>query len=342
MTARTILLDPLMADDEARAMIDLCERFEGYGLYVVEVSETEFAPELAQRVDAARNHVRTGGRFGHDEPARTLALRTNYLRESYAYGDELYADGVERFRNHPALLGAARELFGRPVIEPAIVYANLLLPGQELAVHTDVPEFRGANRKVIPQWLLVVMHHSGLFAHWRMPIATGIAYFAPEGRRARGGELAFYPDGPTAAPEVLDAEHNTAIVLDTDSVFHGVDRVGPPEAEPIAVAPGDVLSYEGENRWSIRRPGVAEPVAHIGWEDIRFSVSWKAYCFVDEAERDAWRSHSDDLSLDFILDRLRADLDDRGIDVEPGTSDRDLALLLIDTYERYPGPQPIG
>ena len=43
------------------------------------------------------------------------------------------------------------------------MYANLLLPGQELAVHTDVPEFRGANRKVIPQWLLVVMHHSGLF-----------------------------------------------------------------------------------------------------------------------------------------------------------------------------------
>ena len=47
------------------------------------------------------------------------------------------------------------------------------------AVHTDVPEFRGANRKVIPQWLLVVMHHAGLFESWRMPIATGIAYFAP-------------------------------------------------------------------------------------------------------------------------------------------------------------------
>src|SRR5262245_46957663 len=110
MTARTILLDPLMAHDEARAMIAICERFEGYGLYVVEVSETEFAPELSQRVDAARNHVRTGGRFAHDEPPRTLALRTNYLRESYAYGDELYAPGIDRFRNHPALIEAARSL----------------------------------------------------------------------------------------------------------------------------------------------------------------------------------------------------------------------------------------
>lgn len=63
----------------------------------------------------------------------------------------------------------------RPIIEPSIAYANVMLPGQELAVHTDVPEFRGFDRKVVPQWLLVVMHHSGLFDRWRLPIATGIA-----------------------------------------------------------------------------------------------------------------------------------------------------------------------
>ena len=45
-----------------------------------------------------------------------------------------------------------------------------------------MPEFRGLNRKNVPQWLLVVMHHSGLFDAWRLPIATGIAYFgAAEG-----------------------------------------------------------------------------------------------------------------------------------------------------------------
>jgi hypothetical protein len=50
-----------------------------------------------------------------------------------------------------------------------------MVPGQELALHTDVPEFRGANRKLHPQWLLVAMRHSGLFEDWRMPIATGVA-----------------------------------------------------------------------------------------------------------------------------------------------------------------------
>jgi hypothetical protein len=342
MAAPVIRLDPLMDDREADAMVELCERFGSYGLYVVETSATEFAPELAQRVDAARHYVRTGGRFGRDEPARTLALRTNYLRESYAYGRETYVEGIEAFRDHDALADAARQLYDRPVIEPSIVYANILLPGQELAVHTDVPEFRGANRKVIPQWLLVVMHHSGLFEAWRMPIATGISYFAPDGHQPVGGELAYFPDGPDGPASVVEAGHNTAVVLDTDSVFHGVDQVGPPGIEPLEVAPGNVLVHDGDGRWSLRPArGSDERIVELTWDDFRFSVSWKAYCFADAAERDAWAEHSDDLTLATVLDMLFADLRAREVIDDPAALPQsELALLMIDTYERYPAPQP--
>ena len=48
------------------------------------------------------------------------------------------------------------------------------------------------------------------------------------------------------------------------------------------------------------------------WDELRYSVSWKAYCFVDEAERDAWRDHTDDLDLATVLDALVADLHRRG------------------------------
>jgi hypothetical protein len=338
--APVFVLDPLLDDDAAREMVRLAERFDGYGLYVVETSETEFAPELSQRVDAARNFVRSGGRFGREEPAATLALRTNYLRETYAYGDEIRAPGIEPFRVHDGLFEAARELFGRPVIEPAIVYANFLLPGQELAVHTDVPEFRGAHRKVVPQWLLVVMHHSTLFDRWRMPIATGIAYFAPEGAMPEGGALAYYPDGADGPPVTFPTRHNTAVLLDTDSVFHGVDRVGATEVDPFPVAPGNVLRHDEGDRWSLRPDAAsAEHLADFTWSDLRFSISWKAYCFTDESERDAWRDHADDLTLDRILATLRADLDERAV-LAAGAeiADRDLAILLIDTYERYPAP----
>jgi hypothetical protein len=340
MTAPVIRIDPLMDETGAAAMVELCERFGGYGLYVTETSETEFAPELPQRVDAARNYVRSGGRFGRDEPARVLALRTNYLREEYAYGDQVFIAGAEIFRHHEPLVDAARQLYGRPVIEPSIVYANLLLPGQELAVHTDVPEFRGANRKLIPQWLLVVMHHSGLFERWRMPIATAIAYFSPDGHQAEGGALALYPDGPDGPVAVIDATHNTAVVLDTDSVFHGVDRVGPPDAEPYPVAPGNVLAHDGRE-WVLRPASTShEVLTRFSWSDIRFSVSWKAYCFADEAERETWRTRADDLSLDRILTVLLDDLRRRGVlEGDERPPDAELAFLLIDTYERYPAPQ---
>jgi hypothetical protein len=343
VTASAFVLDPLMDDAAAEAMVRLCESFPGYGLYATETSDADFAPELAQRHDAAANYVRTGGRFARREPLATLALRTNYLRESYAYGDDVLAAGIEGFLHHEGLIDAARRLYGRPVIQPAIAYANILLPGQELAVHTDVPEFRGANRKLFPQWLMVVMHHSGLFERWRMPIATGIAYFADESHgRPRGGELAYWPDGADGPAAVLATRHNSGIVLDTDSVFHGVDRVGAVEAPAVVMRPGNVLAYDGA-RWVLRpERGSDEVLEAFGWHEIRFSVSWKAYCFADEAERDAWRGHGDDLGIDVILAELVTDLRRREVLTVDELSERELALLLIETYERFPEPTPVA
>jgi hypothetical protein len=214
-----------------------------------------------------------------------------------------------------------------------------MVPGQELAVHTDVPEFRGANRKAVPQWLLVVMHHSGLFDKWRMPIATAVCYFGG----GKGGEFAYYPDGPAGAPATYSPRHNTAVMVDTDSVFHGVDRVVGDETAMHKLRPGMRLYYDGAEQWSVR---VDEPesevVATHSTDEIRYSLSWKGYCFADAAERDAWAGHTDDLSLHVILTRLVEDLVDRGFlaNVEHGLADAELGKLLIETYVQFPAPSP--
>src|SRR4029079_12746853 len=105
---------------------------------------------------------------------------------------------------------------------------------------------------------------------------------------------------------------NTAMVLDTDSIFHGVDRIASVSEEELPpLRPGMVLAPIGNDVWTVRA-GEANPVAEYKWEDLRFSVSWKAYCFRDEAERDAWRDHADDLTLDADVNRLVADLAERG------------------------------
>jgi hypothetical protein len=335
MSARYVILDPLFGGDGAAAMVELCQRFGRYGMYSQEQLETDIGRGLPQRIDAIRAHLRSGGRQAADEPVGLLAARTNYFREEYAYGQRALIDGIEPFLDHEAFVEAARDVHGLPIIEPAIVFANLMVPGQELAVHTDVPEFRGCNRKVMPQWLLVAMHHSRLFEAWRMPIATAISWY----HDADGGELAFWPDGAAGDVVTHKVAYDTAIVLDTDSVFHGVDRLAPGDATLAPLKPGMTLDFGGEDRgddtaWIVHDRSAE--VARYAWRDLRFSISWKAYCFADAYEQQTWREHADDLTMDRVVRTLVDDLLAREVlDREPDIGP-ELALTIIDTYTRFP------
>jgi hypothetical protein len=335
VVAQVVVFDQLFDPRGAAAMVDLCERFGCYRMYVEhEQLETEIGRGLSQRHDAFMNFLRTGGLSHTEESGYTLAARTSYFREEYAYGEEVRIEGIEAFLHHPGLVEAARAVHGRPVIEPAIAYANLMVPGQELAVHSDVPEFRGCNRKVMPQWLLVVMHHSGLFDAWRLPIATGIAWF----HDCDGGELVYWPDGPTGPRCAHRVRSNTAMVLDTDTVFHGVDRIADiDEGAMPRLRPGMTLDCAGPRSWVVRTADGAV-VQRYTWEELRFSVSWKAYCFRDDAERAAWRDHRDDITIDAVLDRLVGDLHARGRVALDVARDPELGLVLIDEYVKFPVP----
>ncbi len=323
-------VDPLLTVTDAAAVVGLCTVFGRYRTYgELEPIEIAEGPGLAQRHDSVRNFLASGGLHRADERIGTLAARTSYFREEYAYAGEVFTPAIAPFLDSDRLAAAARKVHGGAVVEPQIAYANLMVPGQELAVHTDVPEFRGVSRKSVPQWLLVVMHHSGCFDDWRLHIATGIAWFSD----LAGGALAYWPDGPDGPLVHHAIRTNTALVLDTDSVFHGVDRVAAVAADAMPpIRPGCGLSAEGD-RWVLRSPddGV---LAEYDWSELRLSVSWKAYCFASEGERDRWRDHTDDLTLDTIIETLRADVSARrGVEVP---RDADLGLTLIDEYVRFP------
>ncbi len=333
VTASVIALDPCFTAPDAAALVELCARFGRYRMYAeLEPIDTEIGRGLAPRHDALMHFLRTGGLARAQEPRGALGVRTSYFREEYAYGRDERIDGIGPFLYHEPFVTAAQAIHGRPVVEPAIAYANLMIPGQELAVHTDVPEFRGANRKVVPQWLLVVMHHCGLFDEYRMPIATGIVWL----NDCDGGELAYWPDGASRPARRHDVGYNTTLVLDTDTVFHGVDRVAAVAAEDLPrLRPGTTLEHTADDCWALRAADGTE-IARYRWDELRFSVSWKAYCFRDEHERDTWRAHRDDLTLDAILDRLIDDLRSRDRVTGDVTRDRALGELLIDEYVTFP------
>jgi hypothetical protein len=137
---------------------------------------------------------------------------------------------------------------------------------------------------------------------------------------------------------VFEPRHDTAVVLDTDSTFHGVDRVAGDDHALSSIRSSVRLRHEHDAWWLIDASG--ERITSYADDDLRLSVSWKAYCFADQAERDTWFDHADDLSLEFILDTLEADLRANHDVAARPDDDAAFGRLLIDTYIRFPAPQP--
>jgi hypothetical protein len=293
-----------------------------------------FAAGMVSRADAANEFLRTGGLSGRPVNLLNLADRVNFFRATFAYGAKPSLAGIEPFLASERFAEAARSLYDRPIVEPAIVFANAALPDQEIGVHTDVPEFRGFDRDCAPEWLLVVMHLSGLFAAERVPIATGIAWFGD----ACGGALWHWPDGPEAAPKVVEIADNRGILFDTDSVFHAVAPVRwtRGSARP-AVEIGATLAWDhARDCWVVRFRGAE--LTTLAAQDVRISISWKARCFADEHERAQVQAGADGLTLIEVLTRLRRDLADRGQlpSAEVELSETELAMVMIDEYVRFP------
>ncbi len=331
MPANYLHMNPFLSPADADNMLRIAESFSSFGTYANEASSEGLGEELPQRFDAGLNYISGGiDGTGNEDSPETAASRTNYFRETYAYGNDIQARGIEAFMAHSALRDTARQISGRDIIVPAIVYANLLIPGQELAIHTDVPEFRGANRKELPQWLLVCMLHSGLFDAWRIPILTCVSWFGA----AQGGAFTYYPDGPAAARKAIPASHNSAILIDTDKVFHGVERVAEVRPDLPTIGQHTRLHYCQDGNWQLREGETA--LADYKWPELRYSISWKGYCFKDEQERAQWRDGGDDLTLDRILDALEAELRQRDVLTGPRPAPTDFALLMVQSFIRFP------
>lgn len=156
-----ITFDPLLPESDAASLSQVCQDVGEYGMYSDERADAAFGTALPERYHVFRWFEVTGGDFGRPKPPETLTPETRWQRTSgtlfrrtYAYGNDVYDPGIESYLHNEHLIAAARGIHGRPLVVPAIVYGNIMVPGQEVPLHVDVPEFQGADRRVIPQWLL--------------------------------------------------------------------------------------------------------------------------------------------------------------------------------------------
>lgn len=312
------LLDPLLSDATAARLRGLFERFGSYRTYVSAPQAEGVGKGLVRRHDAAMNHFAAQMKRGRTEPLDVLAARTNLFRGTYAEAGAVHP-GIEPIWEHPAFVEAAQAISGRPIIEPTMLYANILVPGQELALHTDTPAYAGLDQTNTPEWLLVCMAHSGLFAEWREPMIGAVSFFGG----CEGGDFVLFADGPDAPATRVSAAHNTAIVADTEALFHGVSRVGGPDHPAPRASVGAVIEHVGGDRW---RYGDEE----VAWGTLRFSLQWKARC------HHADRASVEPLTREAVIDRLASDLESRGVIGAKRPGDTQLAIKMIQTYVRFP------
>jgi len=290
-------------------------------------------PGLMGREDVDSHFRQTGCAAGRAAIEAGLA-RTNYFAANYVYHDQTAGPGIEKFLHDEDFIEAVHQIFDLPLVVPTLVYANLMVPGQELPVHTDIPEFLGADRSQLPMWLLVVMHHSGLFADRRIATATAVTYL--EG--GAGGEFVYYETSGEAA--TLAPAPGSAVVLDADSVFHAVLPVGAETDQPPANRAFMRLHRHGNRQWQLfsRDTDPPELMATYSSDDLRYSVSRKAYCFADQRQYEICQQGVEPMDPEWVLGRLAEALVERGAleSTEHGLSDREFATLLIKEFIAFP------
>jgi hypothetical protein len=327
MTLQTRLLDPFLPVRDSDALRARIRSAGPYALYVTGPKEEGLGAGLTRRHDAALAWFERQMARGDLEPLDVLAARTNLFRGTWIERGESRFAGARALALHPALSREARELLGMELVEPYMLYANLLLPGQELAVHHDTPEFVGLDKTNTPEWFLVVCGRSGLFERSRIRVASAVLFFEGD------GDLVTFPDGLDVPPVRVPPTPNTAIVLDADELVHGVARVGGGGHAAPPVEIGMELAWEGE-QWILRR-GDAE-IARYEPGQVRVSMQWKAWVFKDEAEREFKQSGAVALTVEGAMKVLTEDLARQGLLPDGEIDDIDLALLLMRSYIELP------
>jgi hypothetical protein len=249
-----------------------------------------------------------------------------HFRGMWALNGRALVEGAEAVLHNPRFIEAASRLFETPSVTPTNVFVNVNGPMPAMAVHVDIPSFRGANRDRYPMSLLQAMGASGLFEPWRI-VEAGAVYWFYDGP---GGAFEYWPrglDGPMLAER--PPFENVAIVADNDRMYHRIGSVGDLSAPATVISNEAVISHLEGGGWAVM--DCDEERARYGDEQVRISIVWKAKVQPD----DAIGKHDFELSPDRVAEILDADLQSKGISTVRPTSplsDETWINLIHNTY----------
>jgi hypothetical protein len=306
---------------------------------------------LPLRFDVGQHFIMTGGPTGQKVQFEALVSQI-FLFVHFIFED------VERYALPAQIMRSEKFIeLGRSVCPSDKQYLDLfqmnfliMLPGQTLGYHIDVPIFWGATRFEYPPWLLAIMKFSALFEDHFVPQVQAVAYlhsWKPD-EKERSGEFIYYDqDGEIRVPP----EPGLTSVVDGTRTIHGVRRYKPELLTTVLDNWREYkVVYAGDDSWEL----IADEkvVKNYTTDDLRLSMVYRAKCFKDEAEKEEFDANSDSrgsLSLDYILETLVQGLVDRG-DIDASEKANLLSppnrLLLAGTltkhYVTYPAPEDVA
>lgn len=301
---------------------------------------------LPGRFDVAQHYLRTGGFEAFKEPFDRAASR---LQVFAAYFFDLAQVPImERLFTSERFLQHAKSVCppDQQHLDPFQVNFIFQVPGQTVAMHTDAPYFWGATRFQLPQWLLVAMVHSGLFADRFVHQVQVVTYIHEwNATDARGGEFVYWRKDASTPERVLPKRAAGTIVdgskfVHAANVFNGAVR-GVVATPPLIDKSQECsLTYIDGERWELRCNGAL--LREYTTDDLRMSVVYRGKCFASAAEAERFKAlpASEMLSLERVLGVFRDDLEKRGrLHHGDAVAPLNLAHMIVDEYVRYPKPK---
>jgi len=271
-----------------------------------------------------------------------------------------YASGLNKFHSNvgeklprmlkEAILPAALKVFKQESNAEAwkhsriySIYINLLMPGQSIKMHLDVPELSGVDRSKCPSWLLVAAKCSGLFTKYRVNNVTSVFY--PQ--TSSGGAICAFSPAFDGTGKVYPVEEGLAVVLDTDSCYHHTSQARSSSQPNLMVDPPRLplrcrlqIEQNGEkNVWKVIDEDTKETVCSFPEEDVRYSVSCKFHIFGSEKEVEEYESPSCGLTSEEMIDVMKKDLLAKG-KLSPALENEGWPLykLAVAFFEEYIKP----
>lgn len=213
---------------------------------------------------------------------------------------------------HSKFLDLVRGYWGARYAAPNLMVVNIQGPSAAGGPpHVDGADFRGATIQNTPSWLIGLMTKSGLFRQWQSKKAQVLTWYY-KGRI--GGGFTYWPDGPQGSPKQLFAPMwGRAAVVENEVMYHGANACGPVEMRrPEGLAIDSVICADpSSDGWQIMTDG--NVIQRLPSDEIRLLFHWGADIFMDMQDMRVALDHTDDLTLERILDVFASEMKARGM-----------------------------